>query len=171
MQFSKLLAIAKNLGAVVTGVCSNRNSERIKDLGADFIIEYDKPIISANNIIGERKYDIIYDTVTSPEDPDQKPIYKPQLKENGLYVSINSKKGFDFVKAMLKKSTGPRENMIITKWTTEALNELGTLVTGKQASQMIDREFSLSISDVQEAFQIQKSRRAKGKLVFSIHKE
>ena len=162
------LMLAKHLGAKVTGVCSSKNSARIKALGADEIIEYDVP--SDFRKLEGRKFDMIYDTVTSPDDPDQKVIFKPFLKNgSGHYVSINSRKPSDFVFAWMNRPLAPGDHLISVYWTNQYLVELSKIITNQQGKSMIDREFGLSLKDAEEAFAIQKSRRARGKLVFKIN--
>jgi NADPH:quinone reductase-like Zn-dependent oxidoreductase len=49
--------VAKALGAVVTGVCSTRNVELVRSLGADHVIDYGREEITD----GGRRYDVIID--------------------------------------------------------------------------------------------------------------
>ena len=51
--------IAKAYGAEVTGVCSTRNLELLRSLGADHVIDYTKE----NFTCGEKRYDVILDNV------------------------------------------------------------------------------------------------------------
>jgi NADPH:quinone reductase-like Zn-dependent oxidoreductase len=51
--------IAKTLGAEVTGVCSTRNIELIRSLGADHVIDYTEEDFTR----GEQRYDVILDNV------------------------------------------------------------------------------------------------------------
>jgi NADPH:quinone reductase-like Zn-dependent oxidoreductase len=51
--------IAKALGANVTGVCSTRNVELVRSLGADHVIDY----TSEDFTRGEQRYDVILDNV------------------------------------------------------------------------------------------------------------
>lgn len=51
--------IAKHLRAIVTGVCSTKNIDLVKSLGADHVVDYKKEDFTQNG----KTYDIIYDTV------------------------------------------------------------------------------------------------------------
>jgi NADPH:quinone reductase-like Zn-dependent oxidoreductase len=70
--------LAKYYGAEVTGVCSGKNVELVKSLGADKVIDYTKEDFSKN---GET-YDIILDVVGTPFSDVEN-----SLKQNGLYLA------------------------------------------------------------------------------------
>src|SRR5512135_1269167 len=53
--------IAKILGAEVTGVCSARNVEMVRSLGADVVVDYTREDFTKNG----RRYDLILDNVAS----------------------------------------------------------------------------------------------------------
>ena len=71
--------IAKYYGAEVTGVCSTKNLELVKSLGADKVIDYTNEDFTKN---GET-YDMIYDTVGKTSFSG----CKKSLKEKGLYLA------------------------------------------------------------------------------------
>ncbi|MEL6667866.1 MAG: NAD(P)-dependent alcohol dehydrogenase [Bacteroidota bacterium] len=71
--------IAKALGAKVTGVCSGRNAELVRSLGAESVIDYTTTDFRQN---GE-KYDIIYDTIGISSFRK----CRSSLSERGIYMS------------------------------------------------------------------------------------
>ncbi|KXH70183.1 MAG: NADPH:quinone oxidoreductase [Candidatus Thorarchaeota archaeon SMTZ-45] len=77
--------IAKYLGAKVTGVCSTRNLELVKSLGADKVIDYKTEDFSKS---GET-YDVIFDAVDKLS-PAQ---WKESLKETGIHLNVDKHSG------------------------------------------------------------------------------
>lgn len=71
--------IAKHFGAEVTGVCSAKNMALVRELGADFVIDYNK----ADFTQSKKEYDLIYDTVGVRSFAD----CRKALTENGIYAS------------------------------------------------------------------------------------
>jgi NADPH:quinone reductase-like Zn-dependent oxidoreductase len=65
--------IAKALGAEVTGVCSGRNVEMVKSLGADHVIDYTKEDYTKS----DQRYDVIYDLVNNHSFAERRRVLKP----------------------------------------------------------------------------------------------
>lgn len=76
---------AKHLGAEVTGVCSAKNIEFIKSLGADKTLDYTK----RESISKLEVYDFILDAVGKRKTSPLKDACKQLLKNGGKYVSID----------------------------------------------------------------------------------
>src|SRR2546430_98842 len=74
------IQIAKSFGADVTGVCSTRNVDLVKSLGADHVIDYTKEDFAK----GEQRYDVILDNVPNHSLSECRRILTP----NGKYVMI-----------------------------------------------------------------------------------
>ncbi|MGD2295091.1 MAG: NAD(P)-dependent alcohol dehydrogenase [Candidatus Aminicenantes bacterium] len=80
--------LAKHFGAEVTGICSTKNLEMVRSLGADSVIDYTKEDLVER---GEF-YDVILDSVPFVAMADKKNLKsqcKKQLTPNGKYISID----------------------------------------------------------------------------------
>ena len=76
--------IAKYFGAEVTGVCSTKNLEMVKSLGADKVIDYTKEDFSQSGPI----YDVVFDAVGKMDKKG-----KQTLKETGIFLNVNKHSG------------------------------------------------------------------------------
>ena len=76
--------IAKALGAEVTGVCSSRNVELVRSLGADHVIDYTK----GNFTDSTAQYDLILDNVGNHSYFDLAAVTKPE----GIIVTVGGSK-------------------------------------------------------------------------------
>jgi NADPH:quinone reductase-like Zn-dependent oxidoreductase len=74
--------LAKSFGAEVTGVCSTKNLDMVRSLGADTVIDYTKKDIYQS----AESYDVIFDAVGK----FSKSRGKKLLNQNGRYLSIKS---------------------------------------------------------------------------------
>lgn len=77
--------LAKHFGAKVTGVCSTRNLEMVKVLGADAVLDYtkqDSPPAGA-------RYDLVLDAVGRAKTSTLKEACRKALTPQGRYVSID----------------------------------------------------------------------------------
>src|SRR5215831_1373053 len=70
--------IAKSLGADVTGVCSTRNLDLVRSIGADHVIDYTKEDFTK----GDQHYDVIFDNVQNHSLSERQHV----LVENGICV-------------------------------------------------------------------------------------
>jgi NADPH:quinone reductase-like Zn-dependent oxidoreductase len=70
--------IAKSFGTEVTGVCSTRNVDLVRSIGADHVIDYTKEDFTK----GDQRYDLIYDLVGSHSFSERRRILSP----NGICV-------------------------------------------------------------------------------------
>ncbi|UCG70014.1 MAG: NAD(P)-dependent alcohol dehydrogenase [Thermoplasmata archaeon] len=77
--------LAKHYGAKVTGVCSTKNLELVRSLGADSVIDYTKEDLLNR---GER-YDLVFDAVGNKKTSKLKEQSKKVLTKNGIYMSVD----------------------------------------------------------------------------------
>lgn len=75
------IQLAKYYGAEVTGVCSTRNLDVVKSLGADYVIDYTQEDFTQNR----KTYDVIVDTVPGKTSFSR---CKGSLTPNGLYLAV-----------------------------------------------------------------------------------
>lgn len=76
---------AKHLGAQVTGVCGSRNSDLVRSLGADEIIDYTEADVPTTGAL----YDLVLDAVGAVKGSPLKKAVRTALKPGGRYVSID----------------------------------------------------------------------------------
>lgn len=65
--------IAKAFGAEVTGVCSTKNIDLVRSIGADHVIDYTKEDYTK----GDQRYDVIYDLVNNRSFSERRRVLKP----------------------------------------------------------------------------------------------
>jgi len=151
--------IAKALGSEVTGVCSTRNLDMVREIGADLVIDYTREDFIQN---GEG-YDLIFDTVAKRSFSDCKRALKPQ----GTYVTTE----FSPVIALegqLKSMTGSQKMVPLPpKPPSESdLACIKELLESGKVKPVLDRCYPLS--EVPDALRYFGEGHARGKIVISI---
>ena len=150
--------IAKIFGAHVTGVCSTRNLEWVKSLGADRVVDYTKEDFSSK---GET-FDVIFDTVgKSPLSACMK-----SLKKNGTYINLTLL--IPTVHMLWKKLTSSIKFILgqNSPETPEALNFLKDLVETGKLKVVIDRTYSFE--DIIDAHKYVEQGHKKGNVVIHL---
>ncbi|MFC2054105.1 NAD(P)-dependent alcohol dehydrogenase [Chloroflexota bacterium] len=153
--------IAKSFGAEVTGVCSTRNLDLVRSLGADHVIDYTKEDFTQNG----QRYDLIIDNVGNPS--VYKRFYKRSLSPKGICVIIA---GSFFLLLFLgpwMSLTG--SNKIVTYSTIPNQKDLvfiKELLEAGKVVPVIDRRYPLS--EVAEAIRYLEGGHAQGKVVITV---
>jgi len=147
--------IAKALGAEVTGVCSSKNLDFVKSLGADSLIDYTQQDFTQNQI----QYDIILDAVGKQTFDNCQKVLKP----NGIYVTTLPNFQ-NMVSIGLTSLFGSQKaKFILAQPNTADLLYLNELIEADKLRVVIDRTYSLQ--KLAAAHIYSESERAKGKIV------
>ena len=158
--------IAKSFGANVTGVCSTKNVELVRSIGADQVIDYSREDITH----GSERYDLILDNVSTHSLLEYKRILSP----NGIYVMIGSTDpGYWFgwlwkpLQAwMLSPFTSQKFGMILAELNKDDLATLAGLMQEGKVTPVIDKTYKLS--DAAEALRYLEKGHARGKVVVTV---
>jgi NADPH:quinone reductase-like Zn-dependent oxidoreductase len=160
--------IAKSLGADVTGVCSGRNADMVRSLGADHVIDYTKE----DFVRGDQRYDVILDNVPNHSLSECKRVLTPK----GRYVMIggggtNDQGVFGVMlrplKAMVMSKFGDQQmGMMMADLNKDDLTILGDLIQSGKVKPVIDRTYKLS--EVPDAIRYLEEGHARGKVVIRV---
>ena len=155
--------IAKALGAEVTGVCSTRNVEMVRSLGADHVIDYTKQDFTR----GTQRYDVIVDNVSTQSFLKVKDVLEP----DGRYVivgSIDDGRWLGGLKAPLKAKmwslfAKQKPTFFLARIEPEDLAYLSELMTAGKVTPVVDRTYPLAQAG--EAIGYLEQGHARGKVV------
>jgi NADPH:quinone reductase-like Zn-dependent oxidoreductase len=157
--------IAKHFGADVTGVCSTRNVELVRSLGADRVIDYTQEDFAQ----GSERYDIVLDNVGNRSLSDLRRVLAP----NGALVIVGAGKG-DWIgplslalkATVVKPFVDQRLGFFIASMDQEDIEFLGELMQTGKMTAVIDRRYPLS--EAAKAMEYLETGRARGKVVVSL---
>lgn len=157
--------IARSIGAEVTGVCSTRNVELVRSLGADQVIDYKQ----ADYTRGAQRWDVIIDNVGNHSVLANLAV----LSDRGVYVIVGGPGG-DWLGpllrplwAMLVDPFVDRQlDMVMARQSRVDLETLAAMLASGQLRTAIDRRFVLD--DIAEAIRYSETGRARGKIIVEV---
>ncbi len=149
--------IAKALGAEVTGVCSTRNLDMVRSLGADHVIDYTREDFAADG----PRYDLVLDNVGSRSFSDCRRVLLP----GGIHLPNTGHAGMSYVFKAYTLSMLMRKHMspFLCVPTTDDLIYLRELIEDGKLKSVIDRTYPLS--ETARAFSYLEEEHARGKVV------
>jgi NADPH:quinone reductase-like Zn-dependent oxidoreductase len=147
--------IAKSFGAEVTGVCSARNLDLVRSIGADPVIDYAQEDFTQN----EGTYDLIFDIVANRPVSD----YMRALTPMGSYVACAFNPTSLILGPLISKSDGKKAISLVHKPRLEDLVFMGELLETGAVTPVIDRRYPLA--ELPEAVRYVESKRHRGKVV------
>jgi NADPH:quinone reductase-like Zn-dependent oxidoreductase len=162
--------IAKSLGAEVTAVCSTRNVDLVRSIGADHVIDYTKEDFTK----GDRRYDVIFDNVGNHSFSARRRVLTP----NGICVLAGvggaGAKGGEVIGRIAGTFTAPGLSSFVdqkfvqyvTKTSKQDLIMLGDLIQVGKLRPVIERTYNLD--DAPEALRHLDEGHARGKIVINV---
>ncbi len=154
--------IAKSFGTEVTGVCSTRNVDMVRSIGADYVIDYTKEDYTKSG----KQYDLILDIAAKGSVSD----YQHSLSPKGIYVlcgfTMAAMLGVLFLGPRISKSSGKKFVYYGVEPTNKDLVFLKELIEADKVKPVIDRRYPLS--EVPEAIRYYEKGHAQGKVVITV---
>src|SRR5438445_1261567 len=155
--------LAKSFGAEVTGVCSTRNVDMVRSIGADHVIDYTQEDFTKNG----QRYDFIFAVNGYHSIFD----YKRALSPKGVYVMIGGSNAHLFQAMLLGpliSMTGRQKmgSMGVAKPNQKDLVFMKELLEAGKVVPVIDRRYPLR--ETAEALRYLEKGHAKGKVVITV---
>lgn len=158
--------IAKSLGAEVTGVCSTRNVDMVRSLGADKVIDYSKDDFTQST----EKYDVVIDNVGNRSLLD----VRNAMTDDGTYVVVGGPSDGRWIGALssslkallLSPFVSQNVQMIMAETNAADLAKLADLMANGKVTAVVDRRYSLR--ELPAAINYVETGRARGKVVIAI---
>jgi NADPH:quinone reductase-like Zn-dependent oxidoreductase len=158
--------VAKSFGAQVTGVCSTRNLDQARSIGADHVVDYTQEDFTRNG----RSFDLICDIAGNRSVSDCKRALKPGgtcwivgFAKNPLFGMVKVT-----VLGKLRSMTGNKKVrfMGIAKINPEDLSFMAGLLTAGKVKPVIEKRYGLS--EVGQALQYIGGKHTRGKVVITV---
>jgi NADPH:quinone reductase-like Zn-dependent oxidoreductase len=159
--------IAKADGAEVTGVCSPRNVDQARSLGADHVIDYTQKDFTQNG----NRYDLVLDIAGNHSWPE----YRRAMNDDGALVIVGGPKKNRWIgplgdRLMVRLRAIRDSRKVVSPFLAslngEDLLELGELIEAGKIDPAIDRRYPLE--EVPEAMRYLGEGHARGKIIITV---
>jgi NADPH:quinone reductase-like Zn-dependent oxidoreductase len=158
--------IAKSFGADVTGVCSARNVDMVRSIGADRVIDYIREDFTRSG----QRYDLLFDTIGNHSLSACRRVLKPQ----GILIMVGAPKDARLIRLLarligalvLSWFVSQKLVTFLARSNNEDLTIVGELMATGKVRSVIDRRFSLS--EVPEALRYLEEGHARGKVAITL---
>jgi NADPH:quinone reductase-like Zn-dependent oxidoreductase len=158
--------VAKALGAEVTAVCSTRNVEMARTLGADHVIDYSREDFTRS----DRRYDVLFDVAGSKSWSESKRVLSPQaiLVQVGAPMGSGPLGPLSHIANVRLASLRSSQKAVffVAKFNREDMEELARLLESGEISAVIERRYDLA--DTADALRYIGEGHAQAKVVITI---
>jgi NADPH:quinone reductase-like Zn-dependent oxidoreductase len=157
---SFVVQIAKVLGAEVTGVCSGKNADLVRSLGADHVIDYTQEDFTR----GKGRYDLIMDQVGNHSPSRLRRVLTPggRIQPNSGHGGM----GYVFQSLLLSLFMRQHGKLFVADSNRKDMIALRDLLEAGKVTPVIDRTYALS--DVPEALGYADRGHVRGKVVIAV---
>ena len=158
--------IAKTYGADVTGVCSTRNVEMVKSIGADHVIDYTKEDFTH----GSARYDLIIDNVGNHTLSEYRHVLTPKgtlvivggPSDDSWLGPLTTLVGAYFVAPFV----GQKMTFMLAQANKDDLDVLRELMQAGKLTPVIDRHYTLA--ETAQAIGYLEQGHARGKVIIAV---
>jgi NADPH:quinone reductase-like Zn-dependent oxidoreductase len=161
--------IAKSFGTEVTGVCSTRNVDLVRSIGADYVIDYTKEDFTKT----DQRYDLIYDLVGNHSFSERRRILNP----NGICVmagvggagwrdGIAMRLAGELNAYVRSRFVSQKFVAYIAQFNKQDMTLLADLVQSGKMTPVIDRTYKLN--ETADALRYLEQGHARGKVVIKL---
>jgi NADPH:quinone reductase-like Zn-dependent oxidoreductase len=158
--------VAKALGADVTAVCSTKNVEQARRLGADHVVDYTQDDFSREG----RRYDAVIDVAGNRSWK----TYKRVLQPKGTLVCVGGPRknrvmgplGGVIRKWVAGKLSGPTVTFFVAKFNKPDMEVLAELLAAGKLTPVVDRQFELA--EIGDALRYMGEAHPRGKIVITV---
>ncbi len=161
--------IAKSFGAGVTGVCSTRNVDLVRSIGADHVIDYTKEDFTKT----DQRYDLIFDLVGNHSFSERRRILNPNgicvmagIGGAGWHDGIVGRLGGELNAYVRSRFVSEKFITYIATLNKADLTILGDLMRAGKVTPVIDRTYKLS--ETADALRYLETGHARGKVVIKL---
>jgi NADPH:quinone reductase-like Zn-dependent oxidoreductase len=160
--------IAAAFGATVTGVCSTRNADLVRSIGADHVVDYTRD----DFMRAGQRYDVVFDLVGNRSLSDLRRALTPAgtliLSGGGVFEggSVVGPMGLIVKGTVLSRFVSNRLVVLTAKASRENLATLRELAESGKLTPVIDRTYPLS--EASDAMRYVEQEHARAKVVLTV---
>ncbi|HXP39975.1 MAG TPA: NAD(P)-dependent alcohol dehydrogenase [Candidatus Acidoferrales bacterium] len=158
--------IGKSFGAEVTGVCSTRNMDMVRSIGADYVIDYTQEDFTKRG----QRYDLIFDCVGNHSLSACRRVLGPE----GICILVGQLSGRGMISILarlmaalvLSRLVSQKLVMVLARPNKRDLTIMHELLKAGKVTPVIDKRYSLG--EVPEAIRYLEEKHARGKVVVTL---
>ena len=161
--------IAKSFGTEVTGVCSTRNVDLVRSIGADYVIDYTKEDFTKT----DQRYDLIFDLVGNHSFAERRRILNPNgicvmagLGGAGWHEGFASRLFGELNGYLRSRFTRQKFIAYIAQFNKADMMILADLMQSGKVTPVVDRTFKFS--ETADALRYLETGHARGKVVVAV---